>query len=81
MLSVKGEKESTLNGVKLMKKGPASPSGFFSAQLTSELHSLLMQEFGQNIEDGAKLQEIGLRLVEFVAIKERRKEEEETTPF
>ena len=70
-----------------MKKGPAkkksaSPSGFFSAQLTSELHSLLMQEFDQNIEDGAKLQEIGLRLVEFVAIKERRKEEEKkTTPF
>ena len=69
-----------------MKKGPAkkksaSPSSFFSAQLTSELHSLLMQEFGQDIDEGAKLQEIGLRLVEFVAIKERRQEKNKTSPF
>lgn len=69
-----------------MKKGKAknqstASTGFFSAKLTSELHSLLMQESDQDIEDGAKLQEIGLRLVEFVAIKERRKEEKKTTPF
>lgn len=65
-----------------MKKGPAkkktaTSTGFFSAELASELRSLLVQEFNQNIEDGAKLQEIGLRLVEFVAIKERRKKQTE----
>ena len=55
------------------KKNLATSTGFFSAKLSSELHSILMQEFDQDIEDGAKLQEIGLRLVEFVAIKERRR--------
>ena len=55
------------------KKNPATSTGFFSAKLSSELHSILAEEFDQNLEDGAKLQEIGLRLVEFVAIKERRK--------
>ena len=55
------------------KKNLATSTGFFSAKLSSELHSILMKEFGQNIDDGAKLQEIGLRLVEFVAIKERRR--------
>lgn len=69
-----------------MKKGQTknqstASTGFFSDELTSELHSLLMREFDQDIEDGAKLQEIGLRLVEFVAIKERRKEKERITPF
>ena len=55
------------------KKNLATSTGFFSAKLSSELHSILAKEFDQNIEDGARLQGIGLRLVEFVAIKERRK--------
>ena len=55
------------------KKNSEKSTGFFSAKLSSELYSILMEEFDQNIDDGARLQEIGLRLVEFVAIKERRK--------
>ncbi len=62
-----------------MKKGKAknqssASTGFFSPKLSSELRSILMQEFDKNIEDGARLQEIGLRLIEFVAIKERSRE-------
>lgn len=62
-----------------MKKGKAknqssASTGFFSPKLSSELHPILMQEFDKDIENGVKLQEIGLRLVEFVAIKERSRE-------
>lgn len=62
--------------MKKAKNQPTSPKGFFSTKLASELRSLLMREFNQDIDDDAKLQEIGLRLVEFVAIKERRKAKE-----
>ena len=51
-------------------KTKKTPS-FFPEQLLGELRSILVEDFGRDVKDGAKLQEIGLRLVELVAIKER----------
>lgn len=58
-----------------MTKAPSgkitkTPS-FFTEKLLNDLRSILVTEFGQDVKDDAKLQEIGLRLAEFVAIKER----------
>lgn len=56
------------------KKTVIKPRGFFSDELTTELHTILADDFNRDIKDEAELQEVGLRLVEFVLAKERRKQ-------
>lgn len=56
------------------KKAVIRTCGFFSNELTTELHTILADDFNRDIKDKAELQEVGLRLVEFVLAKERRKQ-------
>lgn len=57
-----------------MKNLPSKcPKALFSKELFDELSSILSAEFGSDEGHSSSLDEIGLRIVEFVALKERKK--------
>lgn len=49
-------------------------SGFFSEELASEFQSVLQDEYGKNVTP-SEAQQIGLRIAQFVFMKEVRRRE------
>ena len=59
----------------MAKEFPAEEgAGFFSAKFVSELQSTFKELFGREISD-VEAQQIGLRIAQFVFIKEAKKKE------